>query len=158
MKCQLFGSKPIRKLRYVRKMLRFSNVTTFGFLRNIFNTPDGFRILNTRYFITTRPSELLSVHCEATCGSIKTQPPFAKVCAQCRQTSRNADKTPHPISKVSYACMVLHGAMLHLYVMISIWNCPPQPVTRRGPGGARWGHMDHAYLEATSPSGPLASR
>ena len=105
MKCQLFGSKPIRKLRYCKENVE---------------TPDGFRILNTRYFITTRPIELLSVHCEATCGSIKTQPPFAKVCAQCRQTSRNADKIPHPISKVSYACMVLHGAMLHLYVMISI--------------------------------------
>ena len=36
-----------------------------------------------------------------------------KVCAQCGQTGRNADKIPRHTSKVNYVRMVLHCALLH---------------------------------------------
>ena len=38
----------------------------------------------------------------------------AKVCPQCGQTGRNADKIPHHTSKVNYVSMVLHCALQSL--------------------------------------------
>ena len=44
-----------------------------------------------------------------------------KVCAQCGQNGRNADKIPRHTSKVNYVRMVLHSALALHYTIILVY-------------------------------------
>ena len=55
-----------------------------------------------------------------------------KVCAQCGQTGRNADKIPRHTSEVNYVRMVLHCAMWHNNGKINLVDIIPWSRRRGG--------------------------